>query len=76
VLGKLDQLFHGLLQHLDFDNTTLVITSDHGNIEDMSTKTHTNNPVPLIAMGASASYFKDVTDLTGVTPAIISALQN
>ncbi len=75
VLLKLDQLFTGLLKHLDFSNTTLVVTSDHGNVEDMSTKTHTFNPVPLVALGASAHHFQDITDLTGVTPAIISGLK-
>ncbi|MDA1027879.1 MAG: peptidase [Bacteroidetes bacterium] len=76
VLGKLDELFTGLLKHLDFNQTTLVVTSDHGNIEDLSTKSHTLNPVPLIALGSLAPYFKDITDLTGVTPAIISALKS
>jgi hypothetical protein len=53
---------------------TIVITSDHGNIEDLSVKTHTFNPVPLIAWGPGAQHFKNVKDLTGVTPAIIRSL--
>jgi 2,3-bisphosphoglycerate-independent phosphoglycerate mutase len=30
------------------DDTLLLITSDHGNCENLSTSGHTNNPVPLI----------------------------
>ena len=33
------------------EDTLLVITSDHGNIEDLSTRGHTFNQVPLIAVG-------------------------
>jgi 2,3-bisphosphoglycerate-independent phosphoglycerate mutase len=56
-------------------NHTIVITSDHGNIEDLSVKTHTFNPVPLVAWGDKAHYFQGVTDLSGVTPAIIRSFQ-
>ena len=31
----------------------ILITSDHGNLEDLSTRRHTTNPVPLILIGAS-----------------------
>jgi hypothetical protein len=48
----------------------LLVTSDHGNFEDLSIKTHTLNPVPLAAVGAGALEFADVTDLTGVAPAL------
>jgi 2,3-bisphosphoglycerate-independent phosphoglycerate mutase len=53
---------------------TVVITSDHGNIEDLSVKTHTFNEVPLVAWGRGAHHFEKVTDLTGITPAIIQSL--
>ena len=33
---------------------TLLVTSDHGNLEDKTTKSHTINPVPLIAFGPAA----------------------
>jgi 2,3-bisphosphoglycerate-independent phosphoglycerate mutase len=76
VLESLDRLLLGLIKHLDFERTTLVLTSDHGNLEDLGTKTHTMNPVPLVAQGASAHHFDQVQDLTGVTPAILRALGN
>jgi hypothetical protein len=43
VLRKLDRFVEALF---DFDGV-LVVTSDHGNIEDLSVRTHTDNPVPF-----------------------------
>ena len=59
-------LFTELLDELqDGNNHTLVVTSDHGNVEDLSVKTHTYNPVPLIVSGPHAAQFNEITDLTG-----------
>ena len=73
VLASLNNLFGELLNVLDYTKTLLLITSDHGNIEDLSVKTHTYNKVPLIAFGKGASLFSKVTSLTDITPTIISA---
>jgi 2,3-bisphosphoglycerate-independent phosphoglycerate mutase len=51
-------------------NTLFLVTSDHGNFEDLSVKTHTRNPVPLAAVGKGAGLFKNVNDLTGIAPAL------
>ena len=49
----------------------LIITSDHGNIEDMSTRGHTRNLVPLIAVGPGADEIKaNATSLMDITPRI------
>jgi 2,3-bisphosphoglycerate-independent phosphoglycerate mutase len=53
-------------------NTLFLVTSDHGNFEDVGIKTHTFAPVPLVVVGTGALEFKDVTDLTGVVPALKS----
>ncbi len=74
ILSSLDRFFQGLMTSLDPDETCLVICSDHGNLEDIDTKTHTRNPVPLIAWGRGAHRFSRVHDLTGVTPAILSVV--
>lgn len=73
TLRLLDTFIGGLVAELDATQT-LLITSDHGNIEDMSIKTHTRNHVPLIVKGPGANAFDGVEDLTGVTPAILAAL--
>lgn len=73
TLTSLDRFFGALLPALS-DDTLLIVTSDHGNIEDLSVKTHTLNPVPLVAVGPGAARFHDVRDLTGVVPAVVDVL--
>jgi len=51
VLRKLDQVLEGLLNNWDFDNNGILITSDHGNMEDLSTRRHTTNQVSAIFIG-------------------------
>ena len=52
---------------------TLVICSDHGNIEDLSTKTHTRNPVPLFVHGETGP-FLNANSILDVTPGILAVL--
>ena len=73
TLRRIDDMLIGLIRHLP-EQATLLITSDHGNLEDTSTRGHTYNPVPLIAKGPGASFFGSVHDLTGITPAILDYL--
>jgi 2,3-bisphosphoglycerate-independent phosphoglycerate mutase len=73
LLDVIDRFLGSLLQNLDGD-TSLVICSDHGNIENPATKGHTYNPVPLIVTGAAARYFVNAQAITDVTPAIIRFL--
>lgn len=73
-LVSLDRLISGLLTRIDRDDITLIVTSDHGNIEDLSIRTHTLNPVPLAVYGPAATCFKEVRSLTDVVPAILGAL--
>ena len=74
VLRSLDRFLEALLQR-EPTHTTIVVTSDHGNLEDLSTRSHTRNPVPLIAVGHGAAAFQATESLTDVTPAIIGVLQ-
>ncbi len=55
LLTALDAFLAGLLAHVDLDNTLILITSDHGNLEDMRTRRHTTNPVPTVLIGARAA---------------------
>ena len=55
-------------------STLLVVSSDHGNVEDVTTG-HTLNPVPVLARGPGADALVErVRDLTHVTPAILDLL--
>lgn len=74
ALLTLDGMLEGILDALDTRDTLLLITSDHGNIEDMSTKVHTRNPVPAILYGAGhqmvAEHLRSRPDLTAVAPTL------
>jgi len=74
VLRSLDACLTRLLQGLA-DDTLLIVTSDHGNIEDLGTRSHTCNPVPLIAVGPGADAFcTGATSLTDVMPHLLKLL--
>lgn len=75
-LGKLDIFLSRILHDLEdarAENTLVVLTSDHGNIEDLSTKRHTLNPVPLMAWGKGAEEFMEsIEGLDEVAGAILA----
>ena len=74
VLADLGAFFEALLADFRPTKELLLVTSDHGNVEDPSRKTHTLAPVPLVAYGRGAQAFAGVQDLTGVVPATLKAL--
>jgi 2,3-bisphosphoglycerate-independent phosphoglycerate mutase len=53
---------------------TLLVTSDHGNAESIVLRTHTRNPVPLLAVGPQAHTFAAVNDISEVAGAIARSL--
>lgn len=57
------------------DTATIVLCSDHGNVEDLTVKTHTLNAVPLFIYGPGGRYFTDATSIMDVTPGILRVLK-
>ena len=77
VLERLDEFLSGFLESFESGSTLLIIVSDHGNIEDLSTKSHTRNTVPCILVGKQRRQFaKQLKNLTHITPAIIRTFIN
>jgi hypothetical protein len=75
VLERFDGMLGGLLEDFVPKECTLILTSDHGNIEDLSTKSHTRNPVPCVIAGGKRTELRTVLrSLTHVTPALVSLL--
>ena len=73
MLERMDGFIKGMISVCDLEHDTILMISDHGNIEDLSVKTHTKNPVPLIVIGKNHSYFSSrIKNLTHVTPAILT----
>ncbi len=74
-LPKLARFIHAVIETADLKDTTVILTSDHGNIEDLSIRNHTLNDVPTIVWGReSESTAASIKDLTHITPAIIRLL--
>lgn len=70
VLNTLDEFLLHIIREKRSEDV-LVITSDHGNLEDLSTKTHTRNAVPLFVMGEGGEAFSEVESLVGVKDGIM-----
>ena len=74
VLRVYDTFLASLVRYADAAGITLVMTSDHGNVESMSERGHTLNPVPFIARGPRAQFMMErVESLQDVTPAVLAA---
>lgn len=78
ILQTLDGVLAGLLAHWQDDQGLILITSDHGNMEDLHTRRHTRNTVPCLLIGnreLRSQFAHNLKDLTGVYPAILGLLE-
>jgi hypothetical protein len=73
VVTMVDELVAGVLEAADA-GTTVVVASDHGNLEDDRSTAHTTNSVPTLVIGPGREAFRRVQDLTDVAPAILTAV--
>ncbi|MGI6776630.1 MAG: peptidase [Acetivibrionales bacterium] len=68
----LDEFLGALIDTIDLKEDIIFITSDHGNIEDISVATHTFNKVPAIIIGnISGMPAARLESLVDITPFII-----
>ena len=75
VLPMLARYIRRVLERLDLNRTTMIVTSDHGNIEDLSARNHTLNPVPTIVWGRNQKQIASrIRSLVDITPAIVETL--
>ena len=70
-LDTLERFIPRVARFAEEPNHLFLLCSDHGNIEDTTTRSHTKNPVPLVALGTGAERFQSLGSLTDVTPAIL-----
>ncbi len=87
ILESLDSVLGSLVQAWDGDQGLILLTSDHGNLEDMHTRHHTLNPVPLLLVGSKPlrqafidalerhRSCRSMLDLTDIAPAILRFLR-
>lgn len=75
VLADLARFVRTVLSLADLSRTTVLLTSDHGNVEDLSTRNHTLNPVPTLAWGPARELVaRRVRTLADLTPAVVEIL--
>lgn len=75
VLQNLASFTRSLLAELDLEKTSVILTSDHGNIEDLSSRNHTLNKVPTIVWGANRKAIASgISSLADITPQIVGTL--
>jgi len=71
ILQTFDEFLSGIVDG-GTENLTILISSDHGNVEDLSVKTHTLNPSLTAVVGEHSKFFKGkLKSLEDVTPAIV-----
>ena len=72
TISRVDGLLDGLIEARPL-GATVVVCSDHGNIEDNTSKGHTTNPVPLLVVGPAAddAVWQGVRAITDVPEAIL-----
>lgn len=75
VLERFDAVLGGILNTWRTEDGLLFIASDHGNLEDKSTRRHTHNPVPVLIMGKGHRQVADkITDISDISPALLTYL--
>ena len=74
ALRTYDRFLASIVRFTEAMGVTLVMTSDHGNIENISERGHTLNPVPFVAFGPKEEFLRErVSSLVDVTPALLAA---
>ncbi|AEV70440.1 alkaline phosphatase family protein [Acetivibrio clariflavus] len=73
----IDSFLGELIKLVDLEEDFIIITSDHGNIEDLSVKTHTFNKVPTVILGNREKIDSiNIKSLIDITPAILNLFDN
>ncbi len=78
LLVTFDQVLGGLLDNWNDQEGIILITSDHGNLEDLSTRRHTANPVPALIIGDQKlreEFSEGLIDITDVANAIVKLVK-
>jgi 2,3-bisphosphoglycerate-independent phosphoglycerate mutase len=74
-LRKLELFLTAVLEHTDLSDTLILLTSDHGNIENICVKGHTRNPAMTLVFGCGhADYAQRLTSILDVTPLFLELL--
>jgi hypothetical protein len=69
---RIGGFLEGVLEEVDFRQTHVLVCSDHGNLEDLSVRTHTRNPVPTLIWGPRAEELGGgILTIQDIAPAVL-----
>src|SRR5690606_12139122 len=77
ALARIDGLLGGVRSGLRAERVrdlTALLASDHGAVAESSRRSHTRNPVALLAVGPQAPAFADLARLDQITPRLLAQL--
>lgn len=75
LLELFDGVMAGALEAWDDDEGLMIVTSDHGNLEDVSIRQHTENDVPTLIIGREKHAFAEgLTTLADFVPRMAALL--
>jgi hypothetical protein len=77
LLETFDAVLRGLVEAWQGRQDLIVVTSDHGNLEDLSRRGHTANDVPALLIGPPRlrrTFARGLRDLTQIRPAVLRTL--
>jgi len=57
IISHLDNFLYGIWEELNPDKQCVMVTSDHGNFEDLQEPAHTLHPIPLWIYGKNEEFF-------------------
>jgi len=76
-VARLEEFLQGVLSTVELEQTLLLVVSDHGNLEDLSVKTHTLNPALAVVWGPGKETFgAQLRSLVEVAPLVVNVLTN
>ena len=72
---RIDEYLVSVVENTDLGNCTIIVSSDHGSIEDVTSIEHTLNPVPTFVWGEKSSEIANqITKITDIPKLIIRYL--
>jgi phosphopentomutase len=77
MLHNFDEVLSGLVDAWQERDDLIIISSDHGNLENLEKRGHTLNPVPALCIGPQHlrdQILPNLTDLTSFASAIIDLI--
>jgi bisphosphoglycerate-independent phosphoglycerate mutase (AlkP superfamily) len=72
LLEQFDAVMAGVLDCWQDDEGFVIVTSDHGNMEAIGNRKHTENDVPTLVIGDGSAAFADgIRTLADITPRVL-----